>query len=348
MSDDEQVIGTAEEEEEEDGRKAKVPEDYSQRRFDELSKTLWRVSLVLVVFALFCSLSLAQPDASFIRSGGTVKMPFANVDISYGAFFIFGPIALAGVLLYLHILLEEWEKFGWYDYERRLIYVFNIPSLIPRLVTAFTFYLLGPIVLLGFAFKARASWNADWFWILIDSLVLLLLFLSRRAAQRWKIVVACVALTASFGTAAATRAMVFLFPLQIAGADLSKQDLRGSDLRGANASGSDLSSSVLAGMDLSKANFAQSNLEGAYLNNSRLTDANLQFANLRRANLAGSDARGVDFFGADLTDARLERANFSGSYLAETHGLTQDQLAYACGDEGTWLPSGLNLESCSR
>jgi Pentapeptide repeats (8 copies) len=306
----------------------------------------------LIIYVFFCFLTLAQPDASLLKSGGTIKMPFANVDIGYRAFFIIGPIALGGILFYLHILLGEWEKFGLVDYDRQLIYVFNIPSSIPRLVTTCTFYLLGPVLLLGFAFKVRFLWTtAAWTWLIIAYLVstiLLLLYLKRRVAQRSTIVLACVTLTVVFGAVGATRVMALLVPLQISGADLSKQDLRQFDLRGVDASGSNLSSSVLTGMALSRADFSRSNLQGARLDRSLLNEANLRFANLTNASLDWANLSGTSLFGANLSGTSLVGANLSGAFLVDVHGLSQDQLTHACGNESTQLSSGLSVPRCPR
>ena len=54
------------------------------------------------------------------------------------------------------------------------------------------------------------------------------------------------------------------------------------------------------------------------------------------------DSERVPKHGADLDELDL-----SGVDLQGAHGLTQTQLARACGDAKTKLPRGLQLQSCS-
>jgi uncharacterized protein YjbI with pentapeptide repeats len=55
---------------------------------------------------------------------------------------------------------------------------------------------------------------------------------------------------------------------------------------------------------------------------------------------------GAHFGGANFTGARLDGANLSGAELADARGLTRAQLASACGDASTTLPTGLSLPAC--
>jgi uncharacterized protein YjbI with pentapeptide repeats len=306
-------------------------------------------------------------------------MPFANIDVDFGAFFILGPAVLCAILMYLHILLGQWEKLGkGYDYDHRLIYIFNVPTHVARGVSNFTFYILGPAVLFGFALRARAG-GALWLFVTITyavALVLLGLYLQRREANRVKFITSSVALTTVFALFWWPGFLTRLLPVQLPGADLSKEDLSRFDLRGANAFRANLSDSDLSLMNLTGINLIGANLERADISSSVLTGAVLTFANLasadlmeaslNKADLSHSNLKNGSLGGANLKDASLIYANLDGVNLAFAHldgakldgtslvganlsgadlssatGLHQDQLTNACGNQDTRVPSTL-------
>jgi uncharacterized protein YjbI with pentapeptide repeats len=49
-----------------------------------------------------------------------------------------------------------------------------------------------------------------------------------------------------------------------------------------------------------------------------------------------------------LSGANLSGANLSGANLSATIGLSQRQLARACGDQATILPPDLYIAQCAR
>ena len=149
----------------------------------------------------------------------------------------------------------------------------------------------------------------------------------------------------------------------LSGVDLNGAQLKGADLRGARLEGADLRYALLVGTDLSLAR-----LEGAKLNEARLEDAILFWARLDHAELFLARLEGAILFGArlegaslhmarlkgaDLRNARLEGTHFretrlDGADLREAKGLTQAQLASACGNKDTLLPDGLTIGACGE
>lgn len=117
---------------------------------------------------------------------------------------------------------------------------------------------------------------------------------------------------------------------------LAYRNLPGVDASGARLTQADLSLATLNGANFSGADLSMANLFGA-----RLTGCDLSGANLERATLVGTYLGG-----ANLADARLAGANLGGADLQTARGLTASQLAEACGDESTRLPSGLSLPRC--
>jgi uncharacterized protein YjbI with pentapeptide repeats len=124
--------------------------------------------------------------------------------------------------------------------------------------------------------------------------------------------------------------------------------------------------------NLFQADFGSLNLKGRNLAGARLRQADLSVSVAGHARFAGGDLRdvnaygavlgGADFARADLTNAtfvgaylegatfagaKLAGTNFSGAEMARARGLTQSQLAQACGDASTTLPRGLHLKPSS-
>ena len=70
--------------------------------------------------------------------------------------------------------------------------------------------------------------------------------------------------------------------------------------------------------------------------------ADFAHADLTNASFVGAYLEGANFAGATLGGT-----NFSGAEMARSRGLSQAQLAAACGDGSTALPRGLRLKPCN-
>lgn len=151
-----------------------------------------------------------------------------------------------------------------------------------------------------------------------------------------------------------------------AGADLESADLEGTDLDSAGFRNACLRKAVMRDADMEDADFRFAYLGRTDLRSPFLTRADFSFASLHGADLRGADLSGADFRGASLRcfaahkkelSPRIDCANlegallrgvrFEGADLEHVHGLTQAQLAEACGDAETRLPSGLSLPACA-
>ncbi|MDH4032073.1 MAG: hypothetical protein OEU49_14575, partial [Chromatiales bacterium] len=129
----------------------------------ECSATVRRVMLTLLGFALFCLLAaLGANDASLVGAEAEIRIPFANVPISFLAFLVVAPLLLVILSIYLHIFvgyLRELEA-AWRGYGNmiapRVAALFNFDTVVPRLLTAFIFYWLTPLVLAAISWKAMA------------------------------------------------------------------------------------------------------------------------------------------------------------------------------------------------
>ena len=92
--------------------------------------------------------------------------------------------------------------------------------------------------------------------------------------------------------------------------------------------------------DLSGSDMTKSELSRTIFTDSVLTGVDMSGALLVRTNLTDADLEGVNF-----TDAIFLLTHIEGADLSRAIGLTQEQLAEACGDEDTKLPKGLEAPS---
>ncbi len=120
-------------------------------------------------------------------------------------------------------------------------------------------------------------------------------------------------------------------------ADMTYLKVEARNFIGARLRQADLSGAVMPQTQFSDADLRDLNAYGAVLANS-----NFSHANLTRASFVGAYLEGASFRGADL-----EGVNFAGADMKNVRGLTNTQLATACGDSATRLPPGLHLKPCS-
>ena len=119
-------------------------------------------------------------------------------------------------------------------------------------------------------------------------------------------------------------------------ADLSNTELHGRNFAGARLRQADMSTAVITRSSFQGSDLRDLNAYGAVLSGS-----NFAGANLVNASLVGTYLQEANFRGA-----RLAGVNFSGAEMNRATGLTQSQLAGACGDAATTVPAGLHLAAC--
>lgn len=145
--------------------------------------------------------------------------------------------------------------------------------------------------------------------------------------------------------------------------DLTGAKLRGADMTGIHLSrakldGADMTGANLAGSELTRASFRNATLRNARLDAVRVHHADFTGADLRGANLRilefvnglvlkNVDARGARFDHAYLSRVDISGADFRGANFTRAIGLTNEQLATACGDGATILPDGLRIPPCA-
>ncbi len=119
-------------------------------------------------------------------------------------------------------------------------------------------------------------------------------------------------------------------------ADFGAMDLKGRNLAGARLRQADLSAAVAGHARFAGGDLRDLNAYGAVMGG----------ADFARADLTNATFVGAYLQGANFSGAKLGGVNFSGAEMARARGLTQGQLAEACGDRSTTLPRGLRLKAC--
>ena len=132
-----------------------------------------------------------------------------------------------------------------------------------------------------------------------------------------------------------------------AGAACPRCNLFQADFGGATLKGRNLAGARLRQADLSSALAGHARFTGGDLRDLNAYGATMGSADFGRADLTNATFVGAYLEGANFAGARLDGTNFSGAEMARARGLTQGQLASACGDGSTALPRGLHLKPCN-
>jgi hypothetical protein len=289
--------------------------------------------LSLLALAFLCMVtSFNTSDKSFLTGETTIKVPFADAQMSFLGFNFVAPLLLIVVTMYLHIFYGYWLEL---ERERRQINerltateeipiesiptIFYFTDLFSRLLTGFVFYWLVPVVLIVMTRKAAANASVGLFLTYVTAIVtfaLVLLRIRRSPGPRrdWGtilrvfilLVIICVVAKAILSPESFQR------QLDLFQVDLSKAYLRNKDLIRANLEGASL---------------AEANLQSAWLLSANLRHTDLRSANLRSAHLGGADLTQAELDKSDLRGAGMGRVimqrtslqdvNFQAAYLQE-------------------------------
>ncbi|MGC0389367.1 pentapeptide repeat-containing protein [Bradyrhizobium sp. USDA 241] len=363
----------------------KLSPDLISKARDETASQVTRIGLTFVGTTAFCLLVLLTPDSALLGGSDRINVPLAG-PVSFFGFMLLGPAILIALRVYLQIYVEHGDRL---DRLARSVSVVRAPNLVAldnsliRLFSGFVFYILLPVAMLRFAWKAAVFpvWGLGLFSVAVAVIVshVMLPFgkFSWRSRKVLLPVSAAIIVGVMMHSFGAPRRPFDLFRANLAHQWLPEVDLRKSDLAQANLSGADLTVANLSGASLERANLSDAKLSGANLRGANLRGANLRgasleraqdlqsadlsgatlsFANLRDATLSGATLSGADLSGVILFNADLSRANLSGASLlgatlldADLSGarnLTQAQLDKACGNANTKLPEGLTIKRC--
>ena len=316
-------------------------EDEWQRQHDEVSFTIRRVMMAIVIYCLFCVLTLGAPDIYLIANNSQIKIPFADTEVAYSGFLIAGPLILLAMWFYLQVFVDYHYKLGFHSKRTALPFVFNVNNSTSRKLSFFLLNLLPSFIVFLFAWKASPREGSEWLLSLAGFMLAYVIFLRIRRynvgmisdGKQFSIYLShfiglILLLVLSIG-AITTTALNINRPLS-----LFKADLKGLDLKGANFKRALMHKADLTKSNLTKTDFSYANLQQAKLNevhsiranfrNADLTKASLHKALLANADLTEAKLSSVNLKEADLTRSKLNNANLYGSNLSNSELLHAD------------------------
>jgi len=317
----------------------KLSPDLISKARDETAAQVTRIGLTFLGTTAFCLLSLLSPDSALLGGSEKITVPLAG-PVSFFGFILLGPAVLITLRVCLQIYVGHSDRL---DRLARSVPLMRAPTLVPlknpliRVFGSLTFYLLLPVAMILFAWKAAVfpAWGSGLLCIAVGIIashaVLPLDKVSWRSKALLSVSATIIAGGVIFGFGPPRRpfnlyhanlSSQLLQTDDLVGADLreadlsyvnlSRADLRGADLKGANLRGALLRSTILIGADLSFANLSGADLLGA-----RMQDAFLHNANLSHATLRGTVLRNARLLSADLSGAYLYGTNLSHANLSE-------------------------------
>src|SRR5262245_4025048 len=295
----------------------KLSPDLMSKARDETATQVTRIGLTFLGTTAFCLLSLLSPDSALLGGSEKIIVPLAG-PVSFFGFMLLGPAVLIVLRVYLQIYVEHSDRL---DRLARSVPLVRAPTLVPlrnpliRVLSGVTFYLLLPLALLLFAWKAAVfpKWGSGLLGVATGVLVSHLMLPFSRFSWRSKgllsvsLVIIATGITLRFGP---LQRPFDLHHANLSGYWVVRQDLLKADLTFANLSGATLGGSNLSNANLNNANLNRAVLDSANLCRADLHSANLSGAYLRRANLSGAN-----LVSANLSDADLSSADLSGAHL---------------------------------
>lgn len=307
---------------------------------DEISKTIWQLTSVLVGASLFCLFVLGAPDASLVSNDAKITIPIASITASYADFLLFGPIFLIGVTLYLHVFIEQRLRLGHPDFDHPASqeplspYIFNLGFASADVLSMLLFYAMLPCVLAFFVWKGiprpEAAWPLTFVFVVVSGLMIALK-IRRFAAELqraetltarvtlgilWALLAACFVASFPLAWRAGQACLESLRPLddsaQSAGSRASLRDSAFLQIRHLQLFGADLNKKNLSGFYASHADLRKAGLRNADMEEADLSNADLRKADLTDANLTGANLTGAHLEGADLTRVKFDNADLRG------------------------------------
>jgi len=248
----------------------KLSPDLISKARDETATQVTRIGLTFLGTAAFCLLSLLSPDSALLGGSEKITVPFAG-PVSFFGFMLLGPAVLIVLRVYLQIYVEHSDRL---DRLARSVSIVRAPTLVLlrnpliRVFSGLTFYLLLPVAMMLFAWKAAVfpAWGSGLLCVATGVVVSHVMLPFSRFSWRSKVLLSISAAIIAGGI------MLGFGPLR-----------RHFDLHRANLAGQ-----WLAGDDLRNANLSSANLVGANLSFANLSGADLSFADLSFANLSGA------------------------------------------------------------
>jgi hypothetical protein len=142
----------------------KLSADLIDKASDETGAQVVRLMLAFVGTAAFCLLSLTSPDSGLLTSNEKLTVPGAG-PVSFFGFMLLGPAILIVLRIYLQIYVEHSARLARIAQRMPVV---RAPTLVPlknpliRFFSVLAFYMLLPVTMLYFAWKAAvfSTWGS--------------------------------------------------------------------------------------------------------------------------------------------------------------------------------------------
>ncbi|HFB2047868.1 MAG TPA: hypothetical protein TECP_00212 [Hyphomicrobiaceae bacterium MAG_BT-2024] len=288
--------------------------------------------------------------------------------MSFDAFLVVGPILIICLLIQLHMLVAEFQKYEW-DNDDLTFNLIGSRVWPAAAMNQLALYWLAPYMIAAFAWKSSPRHISEYMnWLLLALLIFSMMLQIRRLSRESR--------STSIPIILLTTVLFYLgwgYALWSRGPDLDgtrittnillDYDLKNASLRGSNIAGVKVNAAKffntsmhnvkLQGSELTKAdtrhakllssNMKRIDLSHAILKNADLKSAKLVRATLTNANLSSSHMNETNLRNSDLTDAILVNADVSGAIFDQTNLsgakiTAKTSFIGACRDAKTNLP----------
>jgi len=351
------------------------PEEW-RIQHNEVSATVRRILLVLLSYCFFCMLSLGVSDVNVALSRAeTVKIPFANINVSFFSFVIIGPVVLFGLFMYLQVFVTYLIRLGRKGSTNPFIFNLEYPA--PRILAFLLIYVLPLGTLLLFTYRALPKYVGGWLTIYTAAVVIVItriivLHFSHQDFMKGKsgllrhlqgvivslimlfILVQLVLLLSYRDTwmlkrsYAMERAYLVKKNLQYATldnislkyanlirADLSFALINKSNLTAVRANEANFSDAQMHGVILKDANLKSVIMKRTHLSNAYFVNAQLQKANLQEAVLRDVNMENANLYRTQFIGADLRGAIFKNAKINQTNFRSAKFGYYSFGDQSS-------------
>src|SRR5215470_4772840 len=159
---------------------------------DETTTQVTRIGLTFIGTAAFCLLSLLSPDSALLGGSEKINVPLGVGPVSFNGFMLLGPAVLIVLRVYLQIYVEHSNRL---DRLARSVSAARAPTLVPiqnsliRLFSGLIFYMLLPVTMMLFAWKAAVfpAWGSALSTVAVAVIVSHVMLLFSRFSWRSKV-----------------------------------------------------------------------------------------------------------------------------------------------------------------
>ena len=80
------------------------------RQPSPLPTSITRLSLLFLSVLVFCVTTVDSPKSTLLVANAALKVPYFDSEVRVSSFLLLGPIAMIGVVIYLHVLIKRYDQ----------------------------------------------------------------------------------------------------------------------------------------------------------------------------------------------------------------------------------------------